>query len=352
MQKKQNEDLYIYRIISGITPIRISGKRFLVYPSSSLDKLRAEEIYYDTLEEMTYKELMSFDDIIKMMKEKGLWSDTEEKELNNIPKILDECKVGLFNSFFRAKQRENYRKRIKLIKDRFVELINKRNALFHISSDYIASLSRSQYLIGVSLRDSAGNRVFVDDSFMEVSSHIIDLSLSAFREQQLDSEFIRKLSRSELWHSIWNASKCDNSLFGVPAINYTEDQRNIIMWSKLYDSISENPEAPSSEYYSDDDFIDGWLIVQNDKYKQEKSKSHGDNIFDKHKNKNGRQELFIPIDNDEDFKRVEAMNDTEARMIKKQRMQLLSQKGRVSEEKMIDSQLEMRQIARQQMKGK
>ena len=73
---------------------------------------------------------------------------------------------------------------------------------------------------------------------------------------------IRELARSEPWKSIWSSSKNEGVLFGKRAIELSEEQKHLIMWSTMYDSIGESPDSPSDKIIADDDMLDGWLILQ------------------------------------------------------------------------------------------
>ena len=88
------------------------------------------------------------------------------------------------------------------------------------------------------------------------------------------------------------------------------------MWSGLYDSVYESPEAPAEEIVKDDDLLDGWLIDQRRKSERDKKKQKAEGILGKNSD---ADDVFVMAHNREDALEVESMNDDVATMIKKER---------------------------------
>jgi hypothetical protein len=146
---------------------------------------------------------------------------------------------------------------------------------------------------------------------------------------------LREVSKISLWRSIWHAAKGASSLFGVPAYALSDEQRSLIGWSRLYDNIAEAHETPDKAVLEDNDLLDGWLITQHKKRDEERKVQQGEKSGSR---RNGAQEVFIPAETAEDAARIEGMNDAMTRITKKQRLKLIEEKGRVSEQHMPDSQ--------------
>jgi hypothetical protein len=128
----------------------------------------------------------------------------------------------------------------------------------------------------------------------------------------------------------------------------TDEQQNLIAWSKLYDNIHEHIEPPPSEVVEDDDLLDGWLILEQKKREKEQRERAGD---DKGK-RGGAQEMFIPAETPEDAKRIEAMNEPGMAFIKRQRMATLKTQKVVSEQHMPDSKQQINVQAAQQFRDR
>jgi hypothetical protein len=154
---------------------------------------------------------------------------------------------------------------------------------------------------------------------------------------------IRLLSKADSWRSIWHSAKGSVGVFGVPAVSLSDEQRSLVSWSRLYDNIAESGEKPDKTVMDDDDLLDGWLIIQH-------KKGHGDGganeeLQNKHP---GAHEVFIPVENQEDARRLENFNNPMGKMIKRQRSALIQKHGGVLEQDMPDSQMNMRMSATQQ----
>jgi hypothetical protein len=154
------------------------------------------------------------------------------------------------------------------------------------------------------------------------------------------------LARTEPWKSIWIAGKTESSVFGKPSSELTEEQKAIVLWSRMYDSVYENPKCPPDFIINDDDTLDGWLITQNRKRESEVKGAYGE----QHLGKVGKDgaEVYIPVQSAKDAQRGEEMNDARARIIKRQRMAAVKSKGSIKEQYMPDSQITMKAQARKQ----
>ena len=58
----------------------------------------------------------------------------------------------------------------------------------------------------------------------------------------ISPEQFRDIVRSYSWRTYWIANK--ENIFGIPAIEYSEDQKTLISYSNMYDNILEHPECP------------------------------------------------------------------------------------------------------------
>ena len=99
----------------------------------------------------------------------------------------------------------------------------------------------------------------IEDSFL-------DLILSKINEHRIDESEYRDLARNEPWRSYWNIAK--SSVFGIPVIDFSEEQKTLCVWSKVYDNVYESSECPPENCINDDDYLDSWFIIQRRKRKQ------------------------------------------------------------------------------------
>ena len=131
-------------------------------------------------------------------------------------------------------------------------------------------------------------------------------------------------------------------LFFKSGRELSTDQKNIIVWSRMYDNVQESLDCPSDDVIKDDDMLDGWFIVQKRKREKERAEAEIDNSMSNEKIKNAG-ELFMMASSQKDADRINSMNDVNSTMIKKQRMATVKAKGEVQDLDFQDKKLELAQ---------
>jgi hypothetical protein len=91
-------------------------------------------------------------------------------------------------------------------------------------------------------------------------------------------------------------------------------QRNIILFSKMYENARQSPEAPPDEVFEDDDAFDGWMAVQRKEADKDRSKKNADKI-------SGQKgdEIFM-VTGKEDKEKIFDLNDHNERMAIKSKL--------------------------------
>jgi hypothetical protein len=183
----------------------------------------------------------------------------------------------------------------------------------------------------------------------------IDLNaiMNGYYAELLDSDTIRMLSRSYPWTSYWPVLKINGRIF--ENINLTFEQQTLISWSTMYDRIYESPDCPSEEVISDDDMLDGWLLVQKrqregERQKQELQKKVGGKL-------GKADDVFLMAETPADAQKIDMLNEPHMVRVKKQRMaEIKSQGGQLLEQQFTDVKMkrtmQLRQAFSQTIKGK
>lgn len=352
-------ELCVARICSGSIRLKVMAPRgkeavILVKKPSREATYIANEVYHDVFEEAQMDGLHSEESLLDFLVENDLWDEEKERLLKALPGEIDEFKVKLFEATFRSDERKAIRKALGIAKTRLAELVEQRNAHVCFSCSGAASIAKSRYLIGSSLYYATGRKVFVDDTFWDQSSVLLDNVMVAISRNRLDDGVFRELARTEPWRSIWNARKVEGSVFGVPVIDFTDEQKALTNWSLLYDSIFQHPECPGDDTLEDDDLVDGWMIVQRRKREQQNTQN-ADGLLKNEAIRNS-DEVFIPVGSVEDAKKVHNLNDKFVQSTVRQRFAHLAKHGTVDEVNMPDTrkrlQMEATQLLSQHLKGK
>jgi hypothetical protein len=233
------------------------------------------------------------------------------------------------------------------LKKKHIKLVTKRDRLKRESAEGIATTSKNKYLISSNITDINNNKLWNSEDYWKQDSKLIDALVREYMNAMIDEDDMRELSRTEPWRTLWGVSKTEKSLFGLPAIMLTSEQKSLVMWSRIYDSVYESMECPPEEVVTDNDMLDGWLILQSRKRDDERKKKHG---FGNDKDVKG-QEVFLFSDTAEGAQRITEKNDAAGRAMFNQRMSALKKSGgKIDVTQLPDSKLSIRQQAMGQAK--
>ena len=289
-------------------------------------------VYEDTLYECSFAGVFTKESMLDMLIDNNLWTMDEESELNSAPTRLDALKVEMYQRFasFQSRRLEQARRLVLRLRQRQAELARRRHAYDYYTSTGLAESFRLQYLISRNVKDLSDNPVDLESQPESLLRFVLEDYLHS-RPNELE---LRKLAQYGKWRMVWSSGRQEGRVFGVPSTWLTEEQQNLIAWSKLYDNIAEHTETPPKEVLEDDDLLDGWIILEQKKREKEQKERGGD---DKGRKRGGAQEVYIPAETPEDAKRIDSMNEAGASFTKRQRMAALTKQGTVSEQHMPDS---------------
>jgi hypothetical protein len=329
-------ELLIARISSGRLRLRIGRKSYSVRPVTLNHKYLANELYFQQLKRGKARGLFNDNDLLAYMLSHGLWDESRQKYLKDLPGEIEQFKVALYEKTFRSNELKSIRKSLAIAKAKFEQVETERHTHDYLSAAGAASLAKSRYLLGMSLW-RRGCRVFTTQSYWEYRGTLLEDAVAVISKAKLGEAQYRELARTEPWASTWRARKTSPMLFpGLSAAEYSDEQRTLVSMSMLYDYIYEHPERPDESVIDDDDMLDGWLILQ----RRGAKKSNGPSTTnDKIRNS---QEVFFPADTHEDAQRVMDMNDAGAKRVLKRRFEHLRKHGKVEELDMPDTALRLR----------
>jgi hypothetical protein len=315
-----NKELIVSRIISGT--LRLEGGYTLKNPTAEATYV-ANEIAEQANEDGVLSGAISDAEAVKMLYDQGLWDFKQEELLQRIPKDIEDFKVKLFECVFKSVERKAIKELIAKAKEKLLSLLTMKSSFNHLTYNYQANLLKSKFLIFSSVYYK-GKKLFQDevDIFWDLAdSDLIERVLHLKNEASLGETEFRELARTDPWRSYWSLKK--DTLFGIPVINYTDEQRSICAWSSLYDSVYEHPKCPSDEVIKDDDMMDGWMIIQ----RRERNKHmEAEDIVTNEKIRNS-DEVYIPAQTKEDARKVDDLNSPHVKQIKQNRFTFLAKVG-------------------------
>jgi len=344
-----NKDLIISRVVSGYISLQIHGQKYLLAAPSPKERYFSEEIYETVLREAETEGLLNNTGILNFLVKRKLWTEAQDDALFGLPKDIETFKRTMYENRLQSDKVEGIRVHLVKARTQWENLYKIRHSHDDLTCEGQATLAKGRYLIGCGLRTKSGKRLFKGETFWEDQSGILESAISAYSSVKLNESSLRQIARSDEWRSHWSMKKSGIPLFNSCVSNLTDEQRSLIGWSLLYDSIHEHSEAPSKSIIDDDDMLDGWLIIQREKSSKNDDKKDVEGIIKNERIKNS-QEVFIMAGTAKDAKKIDALNDQLAARIKKNRMDHLKKVGQVSEWNMPDTKQEI-QMQFNKMKG-
>jgi hypothetical protein len=359
------KEIVIHRLLSGKTKIDIKGQCYIVALPLSFDYYMGQEIYQDTYHAALSEGILSAEDIVGFLLLQKLWDANEESRLDDLKAEIDKLKIRVYQAGVHTNQSLIARKLLKNCREEYKTLFYRRHQYDYATSEGLAGLARSHYLVGSTLCDRRGEKIWKNGEFWEDGDDgLIDQIMIRLRDQQPDELVLRDIARTEPWRTYWISS--NKQPFSGAAGDLSEEQRSLIMWSKMYDSIYEHPERPSDDVIQDNDMLDGWLLLEQQERKEKQQQQVAERQITENKRIAGSQHVFLMTNEiytehgrDAHLKSLEevkaitdSLNTPAAKMIKQERFAVIKAAGEIEGAHLPDVQRDLRMQANQRlMKG-
>lgn len=332
--KHHEREFFINTIRSGNVYLNINNYKFCIKPMKYFQCIESLEIYNESYDRSLADGLMTEEESEQMMRSTGIWTEEEDAKVEGIKKDMEKLKIEIYNNRKKPQMRERIRQYIRLAENALYEQINLKNSYFANTCEGTAALDKTTWIVA--------NTTYHNNKLYDFADFPVEYIVQKWRESFLEEGVIRELARNDPWSSLWRMKdKINIKLFyNDEDCEITENQKNLTIWSQLYDNIHESMECPPSEVIEDDDLLDGWFVVQNKKRQKEKlEREFDEKTGDKVKN---AHEVFVMAGSSEENELIENMNDLNARRIKKERSQSLQSKGSMKQHEFQDELLKKR----------
>ena len=343
--KQHEREFFISQIRSGRVNVVKNHQKLVIFPLTIDQSVEACEVYNEAYQQAYIDEMMTESEIENWMREKELWTHIDDNKIEGLKKDLEKLKVEIYNARNNIKLKETIRLYIRAGENQLATHLSKKNSYYQNSAEGYASSEKAMWIIK---NTTYCNNLLYD--FSDISlSYIMDEWQSSF----LNDSKCRELARTEPWKSLWVIKNNSN----IKLFNNEEDheltynQKNLIIWSQMYDNIQESLECPQKDVIEDDDMLDGWFIVQAKKREQERAEQELQNNTKSDKIKNA-SEVFLVAKEKQDANRVESMNSVQSANIKKQRSALVNKKGTVEQIEFMDEKLKIQSEHNSKFKGR
>lgn len=329
----QERNSLLYRIIQGKISCKFLGNKYYIcFPN--IDILYEAQVLYDEIiNDAKYEPWLKLDQCKGYLTYNGLWTPEMDGKLKSLTEDLEDVKVAIYKSFFNNAEYQKHKTKNAAIIEEISKLETVLHSLDYTTIEGFAAYEKDIFILQNTIIDSIGNKVLLDN--------IKDIGY--FRtikyENYITVAQYRELARTSPWSDYWGTHKAQN--FSTRGVDLTDEQRNLLLYSNMYESISNHPEPPPKQVIEDDDALDGWLITARREREKEKKDSGISKLMGIH---DGAQEVFIPAQNFEDIKKINELNTVEGKNIKLQRTAAIKAQGEVTDAKLPDKQVEINRM--------
>lgn len=262
----------LYRILSG--KLRY---KYLEIRSPTLDDILDANDFAESQYEQAFEQgVYTIDEMIEILIEKNLLVSNYKETQKELIRRLDKFKVDYFDSFFKS------------TKTAFFNCVG--SALDELSRFVISYKQYEQYCCE-GIRESSKQLFLLDRTVFLPNEQAYEWDkvsrqqlLTWIQGNRLGEADLREIAKSREWRSIWSCQ--GQQSFNTSSI-LSEEQRDLVYWTKLYDSVVESGESPNEDIMDDDWALDGWLIKQRQERKANISQ----------KESKGQETFIMPSEN-------------------------------------------------------
>jgi len=192
-------------------------------------------------------------------------------------------------------------------------------------------------------KSNGKTRIWSGNSYWTDGTELLENSITEYLKNRPSQTQVRELARTEPWRGIWACRDACSSVFSTSASSLSDDQKSLVVWTRIYDNSREDQNGPGEDVIDDDDMFDGWMIlrrrgIDNQRLANKKIEGLTDNskILD--------SENVMIVCNEEDAQGIYDLNDSSSRNKIASRTKYIEKIGSVDEFSLPDKIDEKRLI--------
>ena len=348
LQMKQHErEYFISRVRSGVYKLNFGDLKLTVVSPTIEQEYELNIIHNELYKKSESEGILTQEQMLESMKQRGLWTDEDEEREKGLEKDIERLQVECFH----ARNNEGMKRQIKFGleqgKKQHTEHIEKKFENYGNTCEGIASTEKVLALIKMCTFTSDG-KLF---DFESITPQDVTF---AFGQQFLSEGQLRELARNDPWRTLWSLYNSSTGIITVLANKdrcLNTDQRNLFVWSRMYDSVQESMDCPNQDVITDDDMLDGWFLIQKNKQDKQRAESELENSTTNPKIANS-DEIMLMAHSQKDADRINDANSMSAQRTKRQRMKVLQQQGEAVDLDFQDQKMKLHNQSNEQYKGK
>lgn len=339
--------IYLSRILSGFFVFFYKEQKYkLIYPNINL-KYEAEIYSSNEYENNKFNDWVNEEFILNYLISMGLWTRDGDIQLKNIEKQIENLKIDLYNNVLNPNNIKKVKKNLESTKKTHTRLLNLRHCLDQYTPEGYSELLKNHFILVNSIYDNNNQLVF-SEKLDEIDYRKFEQMCAIVAENTIDIPLYRTIARNELWKNYWSSNS--DYLFDKPTVNWTDEQKTLVVLTKMYDNAYQHPECPPDMVFEDDDMFDGWMLYQRKENEKNKNKQKTEKML-QNKKLNNAGEIFIKANSNAEAENIYNLNDlTEQHIIKERNNIILSSNNPVEASNLPDTRREIFNMMRNQKK--
>lgn len=318
-----NNSLYLSRILSGYYYFILNNQKYkLVYPDISI-RYQAEIYADEERDHNKYNEWLRDEDILDYLISHGMWSADGDSKLKEIETKIEDHKVDLYKNFLNPTSLKTIKRHLEGARKSYNRLYSLRHSFDHLTLNGYCESIKNQYLLIHSIYTNNNEKVF--NSIEDSDNLMLNIFAEHIASNTIDITTFRQIARSDIWRNYWSANK--NAVFDNAVVNWTDEQKTLVVLTKMYDSAHEHTECPPDSVFEDDDMFDGWMISQRRESEKSRSKNRTEKMLEG-KKLGKAQEVYLIANSQEEVKNIYGLNDNQSRSIIKERENSIEKSGK------------------------
>lgn len=254
-------DYYLQWIIADFTPFIFGDKSFYISTAARESRFIAEQQYNKVYKEAIDNGLLDNNQLLLLLNKYDLWDAQREEILTALVKDIEEIKLKIFENYTSSTNRMKFKKALRDTENYISNMILEKQTFDQYGARSVAMWAKQHFLMGSSIYIKK-NKPFLNGQWWDNKpDEVIQYAYKIMSEYLFGDSTYRELARCNQWRNIW-AAKRSGSLFGKAMVDLSIHQRQLILWSNMYDNIYKNSACPCDSIIEDDDALDGWMIQQ------------------------------------------------------------------------------------------
>ena len=326
----------VEKILSGTVFFRTREVIYKIASPTRETRGLADFLANEASQDLNFSQLITKEELKETLNSKGIWTYEDDSKLKISEDTIEEIQISIYKNFFHSKAKASLKRRLIGLRQAISQANEKKSSLENVTLEAYFDFIKDRFIVGMSLYDINNNKIYDAENFFNQDSLMLDKSYDAWITEYSMFPHLREVSRTNPWKSYWDSCQ-SNSVFGPSTSELNIFQRNIILFSKMYDNARQSQEVPPDEVFEDDDAFDGWMAVQ----RKEAEKNRGKNNADKISGQKG-DEIFM-VTGKEDKDKVFNLNDHHERMTIKNKLSEVQSAGgeEIKESQLSDVQMRL-----------